>query len=301
MFRYPEYNFNKKGYEENHCVLFESTLPPAPQSGFYESVMTAHKVVYKRIRKRFLLMKPDETGYERRMYSGDEIHTGDALDYAIGLKRGESPDEKIYMRKVKNTRDIAVAILVDASSSTDLSVNGKRIIDIEKEALSLLAGALSLIEDPFGIYGFYSMGRQRVMMNILKGFDEKWDGITQNRIDSLAPYAANRDGCAIRHVKARLAERAEKTRLLILLSDGIPADHQYGATGSADTSPYAIEDTRRAIQECRQENIVPYCITIDRQAKKYISRLYGDYHYAVLSDVTKLPEKLSQLYFRLTR
>ena len=49
------------------------------------------------------------------------------------------------------------------------------------------------------------------------------------------------------------------------------------------------------------KGIVPFCLTIDRFSKKYIPRLYGDYHYVILDDVFTLPEKLSKLYLRLTR
>ena len=40
---------------------------------------------------------------------------------------------------------------------------------------------------------------------------------------------------------------------------------------------------------------------LDREAKKYIPFLYGDYNYTIINDVSKLPEKLPRLYLRLTR
>jgi nitric oxide reductase NorD protein len=86
------------------------------------------------------------------------------------------------------------------------------------------------------------------------------DARTQSRIGSFQPQASNRDGCAIRHAAARLAEQPHATKLLLLLSDGIPADVGYGGPSSAETSDYAIEDTRRAVIECRIKGIVPYCI-----------------------------------------
>ena len=49
------------------------------------------------------------------------------------------------------------------------------------------------------------------------------------------------------------------------------------------------------------KGIVPYCITIDHSAREYIARLYGDYHYTVIDDVTVLPERLSRLYLHLTK
>ncbi len=301
LFLYPEYNYYKKTYERKYCTLFERTYK-STESDYYQRTIKKYKREYKRIKKRFLYMKPDDVEISRKWESGDDIHTSDAIDYLIDLIRGESPDDRIYYRKIKNLRDIAAAILVDASSSTDTEIRagGTRIIDIEKAALTLLGSALSLVGDTFGIFSFFSMGRKQVFMNIVKDFNEPWNEHTQNRIPEIKAYAGNRDGCAIRHITARLLDEPNKTKLLILLSDGIPADTGYGSKSSSDTSGYAIEDTRRAILEAKQAGIVPYCITIDRFAKKYIPHLYGNYQYAILDDVTRLPEKMSQLYLRLT-
>ena len=175
------------------------------------------------------------------------------------------------------------------------------LANIEKDALSLLASALSMIGDTFGIFTFFSKGRQNVFFNILKDFDEPWNIVTQGRISSVISYASNRDGCAVRHACARLDELSNKTKLLLLISDGIPADINYGGKSSAETSEYAIEDTSKAILECRMHGIVPYCITIDKSAREYIPHLYGDYNYTILHDVSLLPEKLSKLYLRLTK
>jgi nitric oxide reductase NorD protein len=299
VYRYPEYSCLTSGYMKNHCTLFESVLA-SRESEYYAEVVRQYALVNTRIRKRFLHMKPEELEMSRRWLSGEEINLSDALDYTIALIRGESLDEKIYDRKIRSNRDVMVCVLVDASSSTDTSVGSMRVIDVEKAALSLLASALDLIGDPFGLFSFYSLGRQRVFVNVIKDFDEAWGAETQGRIPSIKPQASNRDGCAIRHATARLQKHQARTKLLILLSDGIPADPGYGSPSGSETSRYAIEDTRRAILECRRQGVIPYCLTIDRYAKKYVSYLYG-VHHAILSDVTRLPEKLSQLYLRLTR
>ncbi len=300
VYRYPEYDCRKNAYEKKHCTLFE-THAKGSANDFYTGIIRDYKQVYKRIKKRFLYMKPDEVEISRRWLAGDDIHISDVLDYTVALRRGESPDEKVYYRKIKDSRDVAVAILVDASSSTDTAVGDSRVIDIEKAALALLASALDTVGDPFAVFSFNGQGRSRVFFNVIKDFGDGWNAETQNRIETITPSASNRDGCAIRHASSKLTEVEAKTRLLILLSDGIPADIDYGSGSSSETSEYAIEDTRRAIIESRKLGIVPFCLTIDRYAKKYISRLYGDYHFALLADVRKLPEELSQLYLKLTR
>jgi nitric oxide reductase NorD protein len=300
IFRYPEYNCYRGCFERNHCTLFERPLEPV-ESDYYERVKQQYKAEYKRIKNRFLYLKAEEMEISRRWFSGEDIHMMDSLDYTVSLKRSEVPDEKIYFRRIKNRRDIVTAVLIDASSSTDEAIHNTKKIEIEKAALTLLSSALSIIGDTFGLFSFFSMGRRRIFYNIIKDFDEPWERSAQNRIPQVKAYASNRDGCAIRHTTSKLLAQPNKIKLFILLSDGIPADVDYGSRSSSETSKYAIEDTRRAILESRQQGIIPYCITIDRFAREYIPHLYGDFQYAVLDDAARLPEKMSRLYLRLTR
>lgn len=299
VYQYPEYDIYRGSYQRKHCTLYESSLEPGSPDAYLNAIAT-NRQTYKKLRKRFLAMQPDALSIQRRWLVGEEMDVTDANDYVTDLMRGASPDEKIYIRRNRNDRSIAAMVLVDASSSTEELVNGNRIIDIERTALSLLGSVLSIVGDSFAIYTFFGMGRRNVFVSAVKRFEEGWSEHTWSRIDSISANASNRDGCAIRHAAARLLEQDERTRLLILLSDGIPADAGYGSGGSSETNAYAIEDTRRAIVEARMQGIVPYCITIDRNAREYTPRLYGEYHYTVLADVTRLPEKLSSLYLRLT-
>jgi len=299
VFRYKEYDYLRGAYLQNKCTLFETGARRGP-ADYHSEVLRRHATVYKRTRKRFLAMKPEEMEISRRWYSGTEIDPTDSIDYCISLRRGESPDEKIYSRKILNRRDLTVAILLDASRSTEALVGGRSVIEIEKESLVILASALHAIEDSFGLFAFNSEGPGKVYLSVVKDFLEGWVSETWGRIASIKPYESNRDGCAIRHMSARLAERPEKTKLLLLLSDGIPADVDYGAQAGMSATKYAIEDTRRAIREAREMGIVPFCLNIDSKAKDYIAHLYGSYHYALLDDVARLPERLSQLYLRLT-
>lgn len=66
---------------------------------------------------------------------------------------------------------------------------------------------------------------------------------TERRIAALEPGRYTRMGAAIRHTAAELCQRANRHRLLLVLSDGKPSDSDYYE------GRYAIEDTRRAIDQ----------------------------------------------------
>lgn len=296
--RYPEFDLEIGGYRTGWCTLHESVL----ESGdplHYTEILKTQDLVFRRMRKRFLYMQPEERSRTRRWLDGNDINLSDAIDLSTDIMRGAGGDEKIYERVRQNRRDIVAAILVDASSSTEEMIGGKRVIDIEKEALSILSSALNTVGDVFGVYSFFSMGRSNVFCSVIKELSEGWGAVQQSRIGSMKTHAGNRDGCAIRHITRKLLEWPSRTKLLLLLSDGIPADAGYGSRRGRETGEYAIADTRRAIDEARQSGITPYCITVDRFARNYIPRLYG-HHYAIIDDVSRLPERLSKIYARLT-
>nr|MDQ3805213.1 VWA domain-containing protein [Acidobacteriota bacterium] len=101
-------------------------------------------------------------------------------------------------------------------------------------------------------------------------------------------------GAAIRHAAARLVRQEARTRLLIVLSDGRPYDHDYG------DARYAREDTREALRQARLDGITPFCITIDRDSEAELRDLYGEVGYTIIDDVLSLPERMPAIYRRLT-
>lgn len=102
-------------------------------------------------------------------------------------------------------------------------------------------------------------------------------------------------GFAIRHMTAELTKVAARTRIMINLSDGKPDDYFDGYRG-----PYGIEDTRMALIEARRAGVHAFCITIDREARDYLPRLYGPARYVILDDVRQLPRKTADTYRKLT-
>ena len=81
---------------------------------------------------------------------------------------------------------------------------------------------------------------------------------------------------------------------MIILTDGRPYDHDYG------DARYAREDVREALIEAKTHGITPFCITIDRESESELKDLYGDVGYTIIDDVMTLPERLPNIYRRLT-
>lgn len=163
---------------------------------------------------------------------------GDDLDLeALVRSRAEvlasgTPSDRIYLATQKRSRDLAVALLVDTSLSTESWVANQRVIDIARETALLFCHALDAGGDPHAVYSFTSRGRHDVRVNAIKEFAEHLSPTVIQRIAALKPGQYTRIGAAVRHTVAQLANSAARHRLL--LTDGNPndIDHYEGASAS---------------------------------------------------------------------
>ena len=291
---YPEWDGGIQDYRLKWCRVVER---PGEEGGqdFAQRILEKHAPAIRVLRRYFETMRP--TGLQRvHGYDhGEHVDLDAAIRHVAERRAGIDPSDRIYDRRDKRDRQVAVAFLVDLSGSTgrQLETGQRRVIDVEKEGLIVLTEALEAIGDQYALYGFSGQGRHQVDFMVLKDFSDIRRYQIGQRIAAMTPLQQNRDGAAIRHTVQKLLRCPARHRLLVLLSDGRPLDGDYG-------EEYALEDTRMALREARQQGISPFCITIDQQASGYLKRMYGDVQYLVLDDILTLPERLPRVYQRLT-
>ena len=192
---------------------------------------------------------------------GEEFDLNAVIDYVIDRADGQQ-SERIYTKRLRRQRDVAVSFLLDQSSSTARTIGrhplqpytrpGRRIIEIEKEGLVLMSEALEAVGDVYSINGFTSEGRRSVKFYVVKDFNEKYSRRSEATHRRYQLPNNTRLGAAIRHATAKLAKQDARTGLLIVLSDGRPYDHDYG------DARYAREDTREALRQAKNEGITPF-------------------------------------------
>jgi hypothetical protein len=103
---------------------------------------------------------------------------------------------------------------------------------------------------------------------------------------ALEPNGYTRTGAAIRHTSTLLGAQRTRYRLLLMLSDGKPNDvDEYEGR-------YGIEDSRQAVSEARIQGIVPFCLTVDREAPAYLPSIFGASGYTLLRRPELLPAVL---------
>ena len=203
-------------------------------------------------------------------------------------------NDRLYIDARPAQRDLAIALLVDVSASTDSWVAGTlRIIDVEKQSLVVLLEALDALGDRHAALAFSGEGPRDVRVTTVKDFDEPVGLEVRRRVAALEPDGYTRAGAAIRHASALLARQAARHRLLLVLSDGKPNDvDRYQGR-------YGLEDTRQAVAEARLSGLVPFCLTVDREAPAYMPAVFGPRGYALLRRQELLPGVLVEVVRRL--
>lgn len=329
-FFYDEWDFRANDYKPNWCRVIQTPMEEGKED-FYYQTMTAHSGLMAQTRKQFELMKPELFRKLKRLYDGEDFDLDAVIDYVVERRTGNSPNEKIYWRRNKIQRDVAVSFLLDMSASTDEEINrrdrrfsdddldddprryltwwaqkkaressnpAKRIIDLEKESIVLLIEALETIGDTYGVFGFSGYGRESVEYYVIKDLLEPYGERIRRRIDKIAPIRSTRMGPAIRHTITKLDQHDAKIKILFLLSDGRPQDHGYGRDRTE--KEYAIHDTKMALNEAKRKGIVPFCLTVDRSGHDYLKTMCEDIGYEVVADIESLPSRLPTLYRKLT-
>ncbi|MBI1822605.1 MAG: VWA domain-containing protein [Nitrospirae bacterium] len=291
-FSYDEWDWMIQDYKPGWCSVIEKRVDSSQKAS---AVMESSRGSLLSIRRYFEKLKPENIHKTRKEYEGEELDFDRIVDLVVDIRTGTPPSENFYIRRAKRVRNISVALLVDLSGSTGQAIPGskKRVIDIEKESLHLMAEALKTIGDDYGIFGFSGQSRNSVEFYIIKDFNMKNDSSMRINLESLEPLGQNRDGAAIRHLIEKLSHRDARTKLFITISDGKPLDDDY-------SDLYALEDTKQALKEARQKGIHPFCITVDKQANDYIKKMYQDVNFTYISDIETLPIKLPLIYKKLT-
>ncbi|MEP7271392.1 MAG: VWA domain-containing protein [Acidobacteriota bacterium] len=303
VFFYDEWDRELADHRAKWCRVIQRANRRGSRD-FVEQVRARYSGVISSIRYQFQMLKPESLRKVKGEIDGEDYDLQAVIDHHVDLRTNGRPSDRLYIRRIRREREVAVSFLLDMSSSTARTITrhpnqpytrpGQKIIDIEKQGLVLMSEALEAVGDAYSISGFTSEGRRNVKFFIVKEFGEKYSVEVERRIGGITYHNNTRLGAAIRHAATELERQDARTKLLIVLSDGRPYDHDYG------DSRYAREDTKMALRQAKIGGITPFCITIDRESEAELKDLYGEVGYTIIDDVMSLPERLPGIYRRLT-
>lgn len=201
-------------------------------------------------------------------------------------------DGKVFYKNAlpNEIPELAVGLLLDESGSMS---SCDRCTYARASAIILYDFCQSL-DIPVMVYGHstgYSGNGHSVNLYSYAEF-ESFDHDDKYRMMDIAARGSNRDGAALRFVAEQLSKRPEQVKILILVSDGQPADFGYGGTA-------AEEDLRGIKQEYQRKGILFVAAAIGDD-KQNIERIYGE-SFLDITDLNQLPIKLTAVVKRHVR
>ena len=293
---YPEWDYRIRAQDAGTAAsVYRHDIPPLPAPNWLSERLADHAGESSRIGA---LVRRARTGRAlrlKRQLEGEDLDFDAVIDTEIARRSGYAPDPRIYAIKRRLDRDVSLALLIDSSESTGAAVGEGAATILETAALAagLLAGALAELGDPFAVYSFSSDGRDDVRLATVKDFHEPC-GVTTDRLAGLRPGLSTRLGAALRHVSARLGERSSLRKVLIVVTDGEPADRDI------DDPLLLIEDARRAVAQHRDAGLDIFCVALGEHADRAASGIFGRRNTLRIERISDLPSRLANLYFQLT-
>lgn len=292
---YPEFDHRLQMLRPAWTTVREQR-PRLGDPALASQILDRHRRVMERLRHLIEALRPQGSQRIRKLEDGDELDLNAAVAAAIDSRLRRQPDARVMIRVLRKTRDTAVLVLLDLSESTnDPAGGGQTVLDLTKSATVLLAEAIDRVGDRFAIHGFCSDGRENVFYNRFKDFDQPWADLAKARLCGAEGRLSTRMGAAIRHATAHLGRLRAARKLLLVLTDGAPADVD------VRDPLYLRQDARQAVEAAVQAGITPFCLTLDPRADSYAQRIFGPRNVQVLERVERLPERLPRLYASLTR
>ncbi len=292
--RYPEWD-RAQGVERPDWTTVRELAPtPAPPYRLEEALQRDAALTARidRLVRGARLGRPVRL---KRQPFGLDLDLEAAVEAAKSLRIGETPDERIYLRKQPQRSHLAILVLVDVSESTRDAAGAVSVLDVEKQAVAALARAMSGLGDSFALIAFSSCGRQDVRLTRIADFGEPFDRAALARLAGLAPGFSTRLGAALRHAGAELRPRVAERKLLIVLSDGAPSD--IDVADPADL----VEDARRAALGLKAQGIDVFGLTLDPSGAGAGAAVFGRSRCLPVRRIEDLPARLSDLYFRVSR
>ncbi len=292
---YDEWDYLIGCERPSWCTLLEK---PAAEGRAHDiaDILERNEDLVKRLKVLVKAVQVQRPVRLNKRIDGDRLDLNACINAIIDLRTGVPPDPRVHAILGRQPRDLSVLVLLDLSQSTNDKVRNTdaTILSLAREATALLAEAMASIGDSFAIHGFASNGRHDVGYFRFKDFERPYGDLAKSRLAGMRGQLSTRMGTALRHAGAYLKDRRAHKKLILLITDGEPSDID------VHDADYLMFDAKKAVEENNRHGIFTYCMSLDPEADRYVSRIFGQRNYTVVDHVRRLPEKLPMLYMRVT-
>lgn len=238
-----------------------------------ENVLRISKNLQRKVKKD--LFERRKGSVKHNLYSGKNID----------LRAICNGSNKVFMQnKLPNNKPLlAASVLIDQSGS----MRGTKIYKATVAAM-MLEDFCRNLNIPCSVTG-HCTSASTVNIYDYIDFGER-NPNAKERLAAISCGGCNRDGYAIRYVANKLAKRSEETKLLFIVSDGLPNHSNYG-------THELIADLADMNKRNRNNGIIIVPICIGKSCLKELSFIYGS-SLVDATDLQKFPVKLNTILAR---
>lgn len=238
-----------------------------------ENVLRISKNLQRKVKKD--LFERRKGSVKHNLYSGKNID----------LRAICNGSNKVFMQnKLPNNKPLlAASVLIDQSGS----MCGTKIYKATVAAM-MLEDFCRNLNIPCFVTG-HCTSASTVNIYDYIDFGER-NPNAKERLAAISCGGCNRDGYAIRYVANKLAKRSEETKLLFIVSDGLPNHSNYG-------THELIADLADMNKRNRNNGIIIVPICIEKSCLKELSFIYGS-SLVDATDLQKFPVKLNTILAR---
>ncbi|MCB1144764.1 MAG: VWA domain-containing protein [Leptospiraceae bacterium] len=289
-YQYPEWDYKKKDYKLNFCTVYEeSTL--FKKLGYAREILLRSTPTTKQFLKKIQILF-QEKRIQKRLKMGSDIDLDALISRYADIKAKKTPSEEIYTNHKRDIQDISIYFCLDISLSTDSFIEGKRILDVERESILIFCESLDTYKIPFGIGAFYSRTHNQCKFLSIKNFHENWI-VRRDYLGALSPTGYTRIGPALRHSISILKKQQARQKWIVLLTDARPNDYdQY-------EGKYGIEDVNKAVREASLSGIHIHGLAIGKDEKPTIPAMMREASFRMLLHPEKLTDSLGDFFRRV--
>ena len=294
---YPEWDERTGHFRPRWCRIIEQ-VPDIADATQLKQQLSKHASLSARLAQLLQARKMGIPQRQQRQSEGDEIELDALVRVQAAQRAGHTPDLNIFKRIRQQKPDLSVLLLLDLSVSTNAklvnSSDKTSLLSFIREASVLLGEAIELSGDQLAIHGFRSNGRHEVNYLRFKEFGQSLDDAVLGRLSAVDGALSTRMGAAIRHASQLMRSSKSAQRLILVLTDGEPHDID------VFHPQVLMHDAAKAVTRSAAEGTPVFCVSVDKNADAYVSKIFGAHQYLVIDSVEQLPQRLPALYLRLT-
>ncbi|MBN8616768.1 MAG: VWA domain-containing protein, partial [Deltaproteobacteria bacterium] len=294
---YDEWDQRAGRFRPDHCMVhvgpLEERVPLLLAQRSAEQAVAALRQPIESTRAALLALEQAARPRLREL-DGPDVDDDAMVSRHAALAAGATPPDRLYASRRRHRPELAVLLLLDASLSTDGWIEGRRVLDVEREAALVVGEAVEGLVDELAIAAFSSRTRRDCRFDVLKGLSEPW-ARSRHRLFSVEPAGYTRIGPALRHGRAVLERARAARKAVLLVTDGKPNDYDR-YEGS-----YGLDDVGHAVLEASAAGIHVHGLAIDLSARANLPRMFGLGRFTLVRSPDVLPTAMGALIARLGR